>query len=207
VGLCTTRAEATSRRTENGRCREPLLDPGRILPGSSSPTRSTARASSSVDALTKPVTPSSTTSGTEPLRQARTGVPHAMASIITRPNGSSHWIGRTSAATTTPPPPAHGRLAKPVRRRRPGGTGGILAQATLQLADPGRQRGIGRHQSGVNLPQLGDHHRLDRDGTSRSGQGKRSRVGYVNAFMQLGGTRGGARRASHVDARRLGHPC
>jgi hypothetical protein len=35
----------------------------------------------------KPVTPSSITSGTDPRGHAMTGVPHAIASIITRPNG------------------------------------------------------------------------------------------------------------------------
>ena len=38
----------------------------------------------------KPVSPSATTSGTDPLRQAITGVPQAMASVITSPNGSAH---------------------------------------------------------------------------------------------------------------------
>ena len=45
----------------------------------------------------KPVTPSSTTSGTEPRLNAMTGVPHAMASIMTRPNGSGQSIGISSA--------------------------------------------------------------------------------------------------------------
>ena len=45
----------------------------------------------------KPVTPCSTTSGTEPLRKAITGVPQAIASIITRPNGSGQSIGMSSA--------------------------------------------------------------------------------------------------------------
>jgi hypothetical protein len=36
--------------------------------------------------------------GTEPLRQAITGVPQAMASVITSPNGSGHWIGNNNAA-------------------------------------------------------------------------------------------------------------
>src|SRR5918992_1920626 len=40
-----------------------------------------------------PVSPSATTSGTEPLRQATTGVRQAMASVITSPNGSAHWAG------------------------------------------------------------------------------------------------------------------
>ena len=45
----------------------------------------------------KPVTPSSITSGTEPRLNAITGVPHAIASIITRPNGSGQSIGNSSA--------------------------------------------------------------------------------------------------------------
>jgi hypothetical protein len=45
----------------------------------------------------KPVTPWSITSGTEPRLNAITGVPHAMASIITRPNGSDQSIGNSSA--------------------------------------------------------------------------------------------------------------
>ena len=48
----------------------------------------------------KPVTPSSTTSGTEPRRQATTGVPQAMASIMARPNGSGQSIGNRSAAAS-----------------------------------------------------------------------------------------------------------
>jgi hypothetical protein len=42
-----------------------------------------------------PVTPSTTTSGTDPRRIATTGVPHAIASIMTRPNGSSQQIGNS----------------------------------------------------------------------------------------------------------------
>ena len=38
------------------------------------------------------------TSGTAPQRHATTGVPHAMASITTRPNGSGQSIGKRSAA-------------------------------------------------------------------------------------------------------------
>ena len=45
----------------------------------------------------KPVTPSSITSGTEPRLNATTGVPQAIASIITRPNGSGQSIGNSSA--------------------------------------------------------------------------------------------------------------
>ena len=45
----------------------------------------------------KPVTPSVITSGTEPRRNAITGVPHAMASIMTRPKGSGQSIGNNNA--------------------------------------------------------------------------------------------------------------
>ena len=45
----------------------------------------------------KPVTPSSTISGTEPRFQATTGVPQAIASIITRPKGSGQSMGKSSA--------------------------------------------------------------------------------------------------------------
>jgi hypothetical protein len=74
----------------------------------------------------KPVTPGSTTSRTEPQSQATTGVPQAMASIITRPNGSGQSIGNSSAAAwprksdlrvssispmnSTPPPASIGRM-------------------------------------------------------------------------------------------------
>ena len=44
-----------------------------------------------------PPRPSSITSGTAPQRVAITGVPHAIDSIITRPNGSSHSIGNSVA--------------------------------------------------------------------------------------------------------------
>ena len=41
-----------------------------------------------------PVTPSTTTSGTEPARHATTGVPVAIASTIVSPNGSGQSIGK-----------------------------------------------------------------------------------------------------------------
>src|SRR6266498_923303 len=44
-----------------------------------------------------PLRPCSITSGTAPQRVAITGVPHAIDSIITRPNGSSHSIGNRVA--------------------------------------------------------------------------------------------------------------
>ena len=43
-----------------------------------------------------PFTPSCTISSTAPPASARTGVPHAIASIITSPNGSGHRIGKRS---------------------------------------------------------------------------------------------------------------
>ena len=61
---------------------------------SSRPTASTA---SSIVETTNPVSPSSRTSGTEPLRKATTGVPQAMASIITSPNGSGQSMGNSRA--------------------------------------------------------------------------------------------------------------
>ncbi len=42
-----------------------------------------------------PVTPSLTTSGAAPSGKASTGVPHAIASIITMPNGSFHRMGNS----------------------------------------------------------------------------------------------------------------
>ena len=45
----------------------------------------------------KPVTPCSTISGAEPRLKATTGVPQAIASIITRPNGSGQSIGVSKA--------------------------------------------------------------------------------------------------------------
>ena len=68
--------------------------------GRASRRRRTAATASSSEATTKPVTPSSTTSGTEPRRQATTGVPQAMASIMARPNGSGQSIGNRSAAAS-----------------------------------------------------------------------------------------------------------
>ncbi len=54
------------------------------------------RASSMVSTIA-PVTPSSTISGTEPQRNARTGVPQAIASIMERPKGSGQSTGNSSA--------------------------------------------------------------------------------------------------------------
>ena len=65
---------------------------GRVSSRASPPPRPTSTSSTR-----KPVTPSSTTSGVEPERKAMTGVPHAIASIMTRPKGSGQSIGKISA--------------------------------------------------------------------------------------------------------------
>jgi hypothetical protein len=46
----------------------------------------------------KPSDPLLTTSGTEPRGKAITGVPHAIASIMTKPNGSGQSMGNSKAA-------------------------------------------------------------------------------------------------------------
>ena len=66
--------------------------------GSSSPTQSIACTSSSMESTTTPVSPSVTTSGIDPLCQATTGVPRAMASIMAIPNSS----GRPKTSTCLP---------------------------------------------------------------------------------------------------------
>lgn len=50
-----------------------------------------------MSASTYPVTPSSSTSGTDPHGRASTGVPHASDSAITSPKGSGQSIGKTIA--------------------------------------------------------------------------------------------------------------
>ena len=45
----------------------------------------------------KPVRPGTTTSGTEPHGRPMTGVPQAMASIMTRPKGSGQSMGKSRA--------------------------------------------------------------------------------------------------------------
>ena len=52
-----------------------------------------ALAISSSPSTTNPVRSSATTSGTDPSGYAITGVPHAIASVITSPNGSGQRIG------------------------------------------------------------------------------------------------------------------
>jgi hypothetical protein len=56
-----------------------------------------ARPASASPSTTNPVTPWSITSGTDPRRNATTGVPHAIASITTRPKGSGQSIGNSRA--------------------------------------------------------------------------------------------------------------
>src|ERR1700761_5535063 len=80
-----------------------------------------------------PVTPSATTSGTEPRFSATTGVPQAMASIITMPNGSSPRAGdirqgARPARLRFGHPPGQLLLGPPVR----------LTDEADALAQPGR---------------------------------------------------------------------
>ena len=65
--------------------------------GDSSPTLAAASAMASIPETRNPVSPSVTTSGTAPIGSAITGVPHASASTIARPNGSGSRTGNSSA--------------------------------------------------------------------------------------------------------------
>jgi len=56
-------------------------------------TRGSAAMASSMVSTMAPVTFSSTISGTEPQRNAKNGVPQAIASIIERPKGSEQSTG------------------------------------------------------------------------------------------------------------------
>jgi hypothetical protein len=74
------------------------------------------------------------------------------------------------------------RLTQAVRGRRLGGVGGVLAEPTLQLHDPGLERGIGRlqladrsRQHAVGRAQLADDCGLHRDGRFQIGVGGRDR--------------------------------
>jgi hypothetical protein len=77
----------------------------------------------------KPVTPSTTISGTAPQRHATTGVPHAMASIMTRPNGSGQSIGKRSAAAS---PRRAGFSLSPISPTN--STPGSLSRGSMTLA-------------------------------------------------------------------------
>ena len=80
------------------------------MPGGRGPrARATAATAPATSSTTKPVTPSVITSGTEPRRKATTGVPHAIASIITRPNGSGQSIGKSTPCAR----PRNASLAAP----------------------------------------------------------------------------------------------
>ena len=85
----------------------------------------------------KPVSPWSTISGTEPQRQATTGVPQAMASIITRPNGSGQSIGNSSA-WALPRNADFSRVADLAHELDQG----IVEQRLDDLAEVGRVRGV-----------------------------------------------------------------
>ncbi len=76
---------------------EALLEPAADRGAVELPIRARAATASASLETMKPVTPSSTISGTEPRFQATTGVPQAIASIITRPKGSGQSIGNRSA--------------------------------------------------------------------------------------------------------------
>jgi hypothetical protein len=73
-------------------------------------------------------------------------------------------------------------LAQPVRGRRLGGVGGVLAEPTLQLGHPRLQRGdqpgllgVDRGQGGVGRPQLNNDRSLDCDGGFQIELGRRDR--------------------------------
>src|ERR1700738_3973598 len=69
----------------------------RIQLRSRAAARGTADTALSTLSTTKPVSPSPITSGTEPLLNATTGVPLAIASIMTSPKGSGQSIRKSSA--------------------------------------------------------------------------------------------------------------
>jgi hypothetical protein len=75
----------------------------------------------------EPVSPSTTSSGAEPSVKAMTGVPQAIASVMTRPNGSAQRIGiEQGGGTTCSMPPYAG-----------GGTG-IHGGARMAILIPDR---------------------------------------------------------------------
>ena len=108
VEIPTGRFTGDTRRVDglvaahHGRGREALLDPGPAGRRDRDRRRGRSRATrSSAPSRRKPVTPSATSSGAAPQFVVTTGVPHAMASTMTRPNGSGQRIGnsmRTRAA-------------------------------------------------------------------------------------------------------------
>src|SRR4029450_11814282 len=59
------------------------------------------------------VTPSSTTSRTAPRSRAATGVPHAIASARTRPNGSRVWLRERSERAAAESAPLGAQIRAP----------------------------------------------------------------------------------------------
>ena len=94
VGQVAIDGEIILRHAARG---EVFLEVCRIFSRDKWPSRSTAPMAPLTSSTMNPVRPSSITSGTEPRLNAMTGVPQAMASIITRPNGSGQSIGTSSA--------------------------------------------------------------------------------------------------------------
>jgi len=62
--------------------------------------RARCQAIASTSSTIHPVTPSSTISGAAPRAKASTGAPHSIDSIITRPKGSSHSMGKSVAGAS-----------------------------------------------------------------------------------------------------------
>ena len=104
---------------------------------------------------TTPVRPSTTTSGTDPLARATTGVPQAIASTITIPNGSSHRMGKRRQRA----PASRSRFSRRVGiadvdriRPEPGRDLGVVELLLGRLGtlageedpDPGRPCGVDR---------------------------------------------------------------
>ena len=90
------RAAAENRATAVSRAARPI---SRRRSGSSISRRAaSARAASSPGGKSNPVRPSATYSGMPPIRDARTGRPHAWASMLTRPAASAHVEGQTKAS-------------------------------------------------------------------------------------------------------------
>src|SRR5919106_1123159 len=100
-----------------------------------------------------PLRPCSITSGTAPQRDAITGVPHAIDSTITSPNGSSQSIGNSVARASTPP----GSLASSVAQDA--AAGGLRERLDHQLVDVHVRRAGQREEDAVGDVVRG--HRLD----------------------------------------------
>jgi hypothetical protein len=87
-----------------------------------------------MELTTHPLTPWSTTSETEPLRQAITGVPADIASIMTKPNGSGQSIGKRTAGEVARQATARGELADIAVKVRVGGVEPIaVARLSMEM--------------------------------------------------------------------------